>query len=153
MLTGNQAARRLYEKHGFTPEGVWRQSVAGEGRLQDELRMARLRPAMPADSDELEQRALEEGEPPLDGTLEAPDDAEATPRAPRAPSTRRDRPSARAQRAGPAWRPRERRPPRSTPESAPAPPLRSAGRRPTPWRPRNDVPPVYAGIGSSASSP
>jgi putative acetyltransferase len=76
VLTGNDAARRLYEKHGFTPEGVWRQSVAGEGRLQDELRMARLRPAMPADSDELEQRALEEGEPPLEGTLEAPDDAE-----------------------------------------------------------------------------
>jgi hypothetical protein len=38
--------------------------------------MARLRPAMPADSDELEQRALEEGEPPLDGTLEAPDETE-----------------------------------------------------------------------------
>ena len=75
VLTGNEGARRLYEKHGFTPEGVWRQSIAGEGRLQDELRMARLRPAMPADSDELEQRALEEGEPPLDGTLEAPDDA------------------------------------------------------------------------------
>ena len=76
VLTGNEGARRLYEKHGFTPEGVWRQSIAGEGRLQDELRMARLRPAMPADSDELEQRALEEGEPPLDGTLEGPDETE-----------------------------------------------------------------------------
>jgi putative acetyltransferase len=76
VLTGNEAARRLYEKHDFTPEGVWRQSVAGDGRLQDELRMARLRPAMPADSDDAAQRALAEGDPPLEGTLETPDDAE-----------------------------------------------------------------------------
>ena len=76
VLTGNDAARRLYEKHGFEPEGVWRQSVAGEGRLQDELRMARLRPALPADNDAVEQRALEPGEPPLEGTLGEPEDAE-----------------------------------------------------------------------------
>ena len=62
VLVGNEPARRLYEKHGFVPEGVARQSVAGEGRLQDELRMARLRPAMPADSDDAEQRVLAAGD-------------------------------------------------------------------------------------------
>jgi L-phenylalanine/L-methionine N-acetyltransferase len=75
VLTGNQAARRLYEKHGFMPEGVSRQSVAGEGRLQDELRMARLRPPMPADSEEVEQRALAQGAAPDDSTLGARDEA------------------------------------------------------------------------------
>ncbi|HWT23640.1 MAG TPA: GNAT family N-acetyltransferase, partial [Solirubrobacteraceae bacterium] len=49
VLVGNHAARRLYEKHGFTAEGVLRQSVAGDGELRDELWMARLRPAMPAE--------------------------------------------------------------------------------------------------------
>ena len=72
VLVDNEPARRLYEKHGFVPEGVARQSVAGEGRLQDELRMARLRPAMPGESDDAEQRVLAAGDRErLDGTGEA----------------------------------------------------------------------------------
>ena len=81
VLVDNEPARRLYEKHGFVPEGVARQSVAGEGRLQDELRMARLRPAMPGESDDAEQRVLAAGDRErLDGTgettLGAADDAQ-----------------------------------------------------------------------------
>jgi L-phenylalanine/L-methionine N-acetyltransferase len=50
VIADNEAAVRLYEKHGFVREGILRQSVAVEGELRDELRMARLRPAMPAAS-------------------------------------------------------------------------------------------------------
>jgi putative acetyltransferase len=46
VLVDNHAARRLYEKHGFEPEGISRQSLVSRGALRDELRMARLRPPM-----------------------------------------------------------------------------------------------------------
>jgi L-phenylalanine/L-methionine N-acetyltransferase len=70
VLVGNHAARKLYEKHGFTNEGVLRQSIAGEGELRDELWMARLHPAMPAEQDGDEaQLQLGPGAP---ASLEAP---------------------------------------------------------------------------------
>jgi putative acetyltransferase len=76
VLVGNEAARRLYERHGFEPEGVLRQAVACEGELRDELCMARLRPAMPG-----ERGAALEGEasaePP--GAAALPGEASAEP--------------------------------------------------------------------------
>jgi putative acetyltransferase len=52
VLTDNEAARQLYEKHGFVVEGVRRRSVAVAGELCDEVLMARVRPAMPEAADE-----------------------------------------------------------------------------------------------------
>jgi putative acetyltransferase len=46
VVAGHLPARRLYEKHGFEPEGILRQSLVSGGMLRDELRMARLRPPM-----------------------------------------------------------------------------------------------------------
>jgi L-phenylalanine/L-methionine N-acetyltransferase len=78
VLVGNQAARRLYEKHGFTAEGVLRQSIAGEGELRDELWMARLRPPMPAESEAAAERAGidagADGAPAIEGSVAEPSD-------------------------------------------------------------------------------
>ena len=51
VLTGNDGARALYERHGFEVEGRLRGHVAGEGALRDVWVMGRLRPALerPAD--------------------------------------------------------------------------------------------------------
>lgn len=51
VLTGNDGARALYERHGFEVEGRLRGYVAGEGALRDVWVMGRLRPALerPAD--------------------------------------------------------------------------------------------------------
>ncbi|GAA2721528.1 GNAT family N-acetyltransferase [Actinocorallia aurantiaca] len=41
VLSGNTAARRLYERTGFTVEGVLREEFLVEGRLVDDVLMAR----------------------------------------------------------------------------------------------------------------
>jgi putative acetyltransferase len=69
VLVPNEAAVRLYEKHGFVREGVFRQSIAAEGELRDELRMARLRPAMPAASSD--EEVVEARQDRADGEDEA----------------------------------------------------------------------------------
>jgi putative acetyltransferase len=46
VLTGNDRARALYERHGFEVEGRLRGYVAGEGALRDVWVMGRLRPAL-----------------------------------------------------------------------------------------------------------
>jgi L-phenylalanine/L-methionine N-acetyltransferase len=79
VLAGNEAAIRLYEKHGFTRVGTLRQSVAPDGELRDEIVMARLRPAMPAaaTAEETAEAAPAEGESGGAGT--APTASPATP--------------------------------------------------------------------------
>jgi L-phenylalanine/L-methionine N-acetyltransferase len=84
VLVDNQAARRLYEKHGFIAEGVLKQSIAGDGRLREELWMARLRPPLPADGEKAaEQSQIGAGaapdalEPAIEGSLARPDGREA----------------------------------------------------------------------------
>jgi len=46
VLTGNDRARALYERHGFETEGRLRAYVAREGALHDVWVMGRLRPAL-----------------------------------------------------------------------------------------------------------
>ena len=45
VLTGNERARGLYERHGFAVEGRLRGYVISEGVLRDVWVMARVRPA------------------------------------------------------------------------------------------------------------
>lgn len=47
VLTGNSAAMHLYHKFGFKLEGTRRQRIFGDGELQDEHIMGRLRPEIP----------------------------------------------------------------------------------------------------------
>lgn len=44
VFTDNEGARVLYEKHGFSPEGVATAYALRAGKYVDALRMARLRP-------------------------------------------------------------------------------------------------------------
>jgi putative acetyltransferase len=69
VLADHEPARRLYEKHGFEPEGISRQSLVSRGALRDELRMARLRPPMRYEP--TQQEAAEHEETPEAGAPQA----------------------------------------------------------------------------------
>jgi L-phenylalanine/L-methionine N-acetyltransferase len=57
VLAGNERARAVYERHGFTLEGRLRAYAVSGGRLADAWLMARLRPALEPEAQDAAETA------------------------------------------------------------------------------------------------